>query len=163
MNDQRSQKLVKRTNNKVFGIKTHIYLRTSNISQFNFVKEFYLSDKFLKCSQSQNKIYLNVKSSILALSLEVLLQFVTKVAKCLAFYKMFCRSTLREAAMAEWLRRWTRNPMGAPRAGSNPARSVIVYTNFFEQPLVANVLKLLHFCGKKVHNVIINNDKKQEV
>ena len=26
--------------------------------------------------------------------------------------------------MAEWLRRWTRNPMGFPRAGSNPARSV---------------------------------------
>ena len=23
--------------------------------------------------------------------------------------------------MAEWLRRWTRNPMGSPRAGSNPA------------------------------------------
>ena len=26
--------------------------------------------------------------------------------------------------MAEWLRRWTRNPMGISRAGSNPARSV---------------------------------------
>ena len=25
--------------------------------------------------------------------------------------------------MAEWLRRWTRNPMGSSRAGSNPARS----------------------------------------
>ena len=25
--------------------------------------------------------------------------------------------------MAEWLRRWTRNPMGIARAGSNPARS----------------------------------------
>ena len=23
--------------------------------------------------------------------------------------------------MAEWLRRWTRNPLGSPRAGSNPA------------------------------------------
>jgi hypothetical protein len=23
--------------------------------------------------------------------------------------------------VAEWLRRWTRNPMGFPRAGSNPA------------------------------------------
>ena len=27
------------------------------------------------------------------------------------------------AVMAEWLRRWTRNPMGSPRAGSNPAHS----------------------------------------
>ncbi|KAM7229554.1 hypothetical protein CapIbe_019670, partial [Capra ibex] len=22
--------------------------------------------------------------------------------------------------VAEWLRRWTRNPLGSPRAGSNP-------------------------------------------
>lgn len=29
---------------------------------------------------------------------------------------------LAVAAMAEWLRRWTWNPMGSPRAGSNPAR-----------------------------------------
>ena len=27
------------------------------------------------------------------------------------------------AAMAEWLRRWTRNPMGYSRVGSNPTRS----------------------------------------
>ena len=27
------------------------------------------------------------------------------------------------AAMAEWLRRWTRNPMGYSRTGSNPVRS----------------------------------------
>ena len=26
--------------------------------------------------------------------------------------------------MAEWLRRWTRNPLGFPRAGSNPANNV---------------------------------------
>ncbi len=25
--------------------------------------------------------------------------------------------------MAEWFRRWTRNPLGSPRVGSNPARS----------------------------------------
>ena len=31
--------------------------------------------------------------------------------------------TRHVAAMAEWLRRWTRNPMGSSRAGSNPARS----------------------------------------
>ena len=29
--------------------------------------------------------------------------------------------------MAEWLRRWTRNPMGSPRAGSNPARSDLYF------------------------------------
>ena len=26
--------------------------------------------------------------------------------------------------VAEWLRRWTRNPLGSPRAGSNPANNV---------------------------------------
>ncbi len=29
---------------------------------------------------------------------------------------------VHQVAMAEWLRRWTRNPMGFSRAGSNPAR-----------------------------------------
>ena len=36
--------------------------------------------------------------------------------------------------VAEWLRRWTRNPLGSPRAGSNPAdydRSYI-FIAFFE-------------------------------
>ena len=32
------------------------------------------------------------------------------------------------AAMAEWLRRWTRNPMGYSRTGSNPVRSVQQYS-----------------------------------
>ena len=36
-------------------------------------------------------------------------------------------SGLVEAVMAEWLRRWTRNPMGFSRAGSNPARSEILF------------------------------------
>ena len=31
------------------------------------------------------------------------------------------------AVVAEWLRRWTRNPMGVTRAGSNPASCVIFF------------------------------------
>ena len=27
----------------------------------------------------------------------------------------------KRVVVAEWLRRWTRNPLGSPRAGSNPA------------------------------------------
>lgn len=30
--------------------------------------------------------------------------------------------------VAEWLRRWTRNPLGSPRAGSNPADYVNVFS-----------------------------------
>ena len=37
------------------------------------------------------------------------------------------------AAMAEWLRRWTRNPMGFPRAGSNPARSEFIFCSPVDQ------------------------------
>ena len=41
--------------------------------------------------------------------------------------------------MAEWLRRWTRNPMGSARAGSNPAQCVFFFPflplmNFYFQP-----------------------------
>ena len=38
---------------------------------------------------------------------------------------------LATAVMAEWLRRWTRNPMGSPRAGSNPAYDEVFYKTFF--------------------------------
>ena len=41
--------------------------------------------------------------------------------------------------VAEWLRRWTRNPLGSPRAGSNPADYVFF---FFLLPL----LSLFLFC-----------------
>ena len=34
--------------------------------------------------------------------------------------------------VAEWLRRWTRNPLGSPRAGSNPADyGIRLFYSFF--------------------------------
>ena len=35
------------------------------------------------------------------------------------------------AAMAEWLRRLTRNQMGSSRVGSNPTRSGVILTNHY--------------------------------
>ena len=35
------------------------------------------------------------------------------------------------AVVAEWLRRWTRNPLGSARTGSNPVGSVH-FDNFFQ-------------------------------
>ena len=29
--------------------------------------------------------------------------------------------------VAEWLRRWTRNPLGSPRAGSNPVNYAFIF------------------------------------
>ena len=34
---------------------------------------------------------------------------------------MFQWATKQAVVVAEWLRRWTRNPLGSARAGSNPA------------------------------------------
>ena len=38
-----------------------------------------------------------------------------------------CLDLYVSVVVAEWLRRWTRNPLGSPRAGSNPAD----YDNLF--------------------------------
>ena len=35
--------------------------------------------------------------------------------------------------MAEWLRRWTRNPLGSPRAGSNPADYGVTVFEYFRR------------------------------
>ena len=36
-------------------------------------------------------------------------------------YTCYFRTEFLKAVVAEWLRRWTRNPLGSARAGSNPA------------------------------------------
>ena len=38
--------------------------------------------------------------------------------------------------LAEWLRRWTANPLGIPRAGSNPVDDVNIFNNFCLNSLV---------------------------
>ena len=47
------------------------------------------------------------------------------------------------AVMAEWLRRWTRNPMGYSRAGSNPAHSV---SKLLQLPCLTVVNQLSFLC-----------------
>ncbi len=44
---------------------------------------------------------------------------------------LFNAYTGKQAAMAEWLRRWTRNPMGSSRVGSNPTRSARFFSVLF--------------------------------
>ena len=46
------------------------------------------------------------------------------------------------AVVAEWLRRWTRNPMGSPRTGSNPVGSEYFFQNILRLFPVANVTKV---------------------
>ena len=63
------------------------------------------------------------------------------------------------AVMAEWLRRWTRNPMGNARAGSNPARSEkMQFVNYFEGVFIYLSLDsciLFFFCLYWFINIII--------
>ena len=65
-----------------------------------------------------------------------------------------CHCQLRQAAMAEWLRRLTRNQMGSSRVGSNPTRSGEFYSNqTFE---ISNLTKLDHD-GIRTHNLLIRS------
>ena len=52
--------------------------------------------------------------------------------------------------MAEWLRRWTRNPLGSPRAGSNPADYVSLTFNFTFKKIIFPSVK---FCSM-IHGTI---------
>ena len=40
---------------------------------------------------------------------------------CNTLYNNTVTKGITQVVVAEWLRRWTRNPLGSPRAGSNPA------------------------------------------
>ena len=65
------------------------------------------------------------------------------------------------AVMAEWLRRWTRNPMGSSRAGSNPARSGW----FFKYPQKASSPKHTAVTGwvfYKNRNILNENNTTAE-
>ena len=75
--------------------------------------------------------------------------------------------------MAEWLRRWTRNPMGSPRAGSNPARSVPIGKYFSKihaifsasKQCIVHKKRRLNLKNLNVHvaglHVIIQKDRLQ--
>ena len=65
-----------------------------------------------------------------------------------------CHHQLRQAAMAEWLRRLTRNQMGSSRVGSNPTRSV-EFSNqlaFYRSRLDEN-----DHDGIRTHNLLIRS------
>ena len=44
-------------------------------------------------------------------------------------YRSFHTTFGTYAVVAEWLRRWTRNPLGSARTGSNPVGSELFYDN----------------------------------
>ena len=45
--------------------------------------------------------------------------------------------------MAEWLRRWTANPLGSARAGSNPVADANFSLYYYLQLLLLDLLMLL--------------------
>ena len=54
--------------------------------------------------------------------------------------------------MAEWLRRWTRNPLGSPCAGSNPADYVAYFIFSFFQ-MQYSVVHLI--CAIQVYYITV--------
>ena len=72
-----------------------------------------------------------------------------------------CASLIfKAAAMAEWLRRWTWNPMGSPRVGSNPADSV----PFFNSLIRENVWnRFWCYLPSKLHKIRLGGEQHSRV
>ena len=51
-------------------------------------------------------------------------------AKCIHNKLNLNHLSFQHVVVAEWLRRWTRNPLGSPRAGSNPADYAFLFSFF---------------------------------
>ena len=69
----------------------------------------------------------NLKSDYWSLRVSLCIHLQVQIHK-------FVTNTKVVALMAEWLRRWTRNPMGSARAGSNPAQCEYQSLFFFLLP-----------------------------
>ena len=61
--------------------------------------------------------------------------------------------------VAEWLRRWTRNPLGSPRAGSNPADYEELLSCFLA--LISKFLEMI-FDNKQLRSQSVNTFEPQE-
>ena len=55
--------------------------------------------------------------------------------------------TLSLVVMAEWLRRWTRNPLGSARVGSNPTDHVFSFSFFPSASSVAWAMGIVYACN----------------
>ena len=58
--------------------------------------------------------------------------------------------SLLKAAMAEWLRRLTRNQMGSSRVGSNPTRSGDFFEFFKDKNVIILRQIFMHLFGLKI-------------
>ena len=72
----------------------------------------------IKSKQAKNKGFIDIqlKCTPKTMKLAEAINNETLLSKLLI--KRVCNINV---VVAEWLRRWTRNPLGFPRAGSNPA------------------------------------------
>ena len=61
----------------------------------------------------------------------------------------------RQAAMAEWLRRLTRNQMGSSRVGSNPTRSGAFFSDWYM--FENSKFEKLDHDGIRTHNLLIRS------
>ena len=62
----------------------------------------------------------------------------------------FLPPLISEAVVAEWLRRWTRNPLGSARAGSNPADCALLflYANCYCRFISRDIHYAQFFCDR---------------
>ena len=60
---------------------------------------------------------------------------------------------IKQVVVAEWLRRWTRNPLGSSRAGSNPADNGTYF--FYEKN------RFMVFFQRNAMNVLLHPTKRR--
>ena len=78
----------------------------------------------------------------------------------------FKQSEITYVVVAEWLRRWTRNPLGSPRAGSNPADYVSgqfvqsEQTNFWKKNMI--VYRVQHIFTKLFSICLMGGGQSRE-
>ena len=66
---------------------------------------------------------------------------ISKKKKNLCMHSISSWLRSSTVVVAEWLRRWTRNPLGSPRAGSNPADNATFWFQAEERKVRKNAMK----------------------
>ena len=62
-------------------------------------------------------------------------------------------TSIHNAVMAEWLRRWTWNPMGSSRVGSNPTHSEFFCSNFIVKEALNPQIQMHEICKSLIQGL----------
>ena len=130
----------RKTTGILVGLRVKQWIKLPDIDENDVEREivitgFRSNENALKDSRVSSKRFLNtlgigVNMPIMQDYRKLIHEKVTSFGLAVMRYYVLMRqeSGAACAAVSEWLRSWTRNPMGFARTGSNPVRSVFFFT-----------------------------------